>query len=170
MKNLIIVFFIISFKIFLTLSALAEDKISYLDLDYILTNSNVGKTLLTKLNQNEKGILEKFKVEESKLKDEENKILGSKNIISEDELKKNIVEFQKKLKKLKKSKSTEIEKLKKIRNDQIINLLNSINPIIQEYMNDNSISMVIDKKNVYIANKKLDITNNLIELINKKIK
>ena len=167
LKNYFSILFI---YILLAFNVLAEDKISYLDLDYILTNSNVGKTLLTKLNQNEKGILEKFKVEESKLKDEENKILGSKNIISEDELKKNIVEFQKKLKKLKKSKSTEIEKLKKIRNDQIINLLNSINPIIQEYMNDNSISMVIDKKNVYIANKKLDITNNLIELINKKIK
>jgi len=167
LKNYFSILFI---YILLTFNVLAEDKISYLDLDFIITNTNVGKTLLTKLNQNEKGILEKFKVEESKLKDEENKILGSKNIISEDELKKNIVEFQKKLKKLKKSKSTEIEKLKKIRNDQIINLLNSINPIIQEYMNDNSISMVIDKKNVFIANKKLDITNNLIELINKKIK
>ena len=167
LKNYFLILFI---YILLVFNVLAEDKISYLDLDFIISNSNVGKTLLTKLNQNEKGILEKFKAEESKLKDEENKILGSKNIISEDELKKNIVDFQKKLKKLKKSKSTEIEKLKKIRNDQIINLLNSINPIIQEYMNDNSISMVIDKKNVYIANKKLDITNNLIELINKKIK
>ncbi len=170
MKNLIIVFFIISFKIFLTLSALAEDKISYLDLDFILSNTNVGKSLFTKLNQNEKDILDKFRSEEKKLKDEEIKILGSKNIISEEELKKNISNFKQKLQKFKNLKSKEIQNLKKRRNDQIINLLNSINPIIQEYMNDNSISMVIDKKNVYIANKKLDITSNLIELINEKIK
>ena len=30
--------------------------------------------------------------------------------------------------------------------------------------------MVIDKKNVYIANTKLDKTNNIIELINNNIK
>ena len=37
-------------------------------------------------------------------------------------------------------------------------------------MSSNSIGIIIDKKNIYIANKKYDITNNLIELINKKIK
>ena len=49
-------------------------------------------------------------------------------------------------------------------------LLKLINPIIQEYMNNNSISFLMDKKNIYIADKSYDITNNLIELINKKIK
>ena len=37
-------------------------------------------------------------------------------------------------------------------------------------MSDNSIYMVIDKKNVFIANKDYDITNNLIDLINNQIK
>ena len=36
-------------------------------------------------------------------------------------------------------------------------------------MDDNSISIVIDKKNIYIGNTTYDITNNLIELINKKL-
>ena len=37
-------------------------------------------------------------------------------------------------------------------------------------MFENSISIILDKKNVYIADKSYDITNNLIELINKSIK
>jgi Skp family chaperone for outer membrane proteins len=37
-------------------------------------------------------------------------------------------------------------------------------------MTDNSIYMLIDKKNVFIANKDYDITNNLIELIDNQIK
>jgi Skp family chaperone for outer membrane proteins len=37
-------------------------------------------------------------------------------------------------------------------------------------MADNSIYMIIDKKNVFIANKDYDITNNLIELIDNQIK
>ena len=51
-----------------------------------------------------------------------------------------------------------------------VNFLNLINPIIEKYMNDNSIHILLDKKNVFIANKDYDITNNLIELINNQIK
>mgnify|MGYP005991809209 FL=1 len=44
------------------------------------------------------------------------------------------------------------------------------NPIIEKYMKENSIYMLIDKKNVFIASKDYDITNNLIELIDNEIK
>ena len=37
-------------------------------------------------------------------------------------------------------------------------------------MMENSIYMLIDKKNVFIASKDYDITNNLIELIDNQIK
>ena len=170
MYNLKNYFIIIFLYLAMPSNVIAENKISYLDLDFILSNTNAGKSLFAQLNQNEKKILEKFDIEEKNLKDEEVKIIGSKNLISENELKKNVVEFQQKLKNFKKKKQAEIKNLKKIRNDKIINLLNIINPIIQEYMDDNSISILIDKKNIYIANVKLDITNNLIELKNKKIK
>ena len=49
-------------------------------------------------------------------------------------------------------------------------LLNLINPIIEKYMTDNAIYMLIDKKNVFIASKEYDITNNIIELIDNQIK
>ena len=45
-----------------------------------------------------------------------------------------------------------------------------INPIIEKYMTDNSIYMLIDKKNVFIANNNYDITKKLIELIDNQIK
>ena len=35
-------------------------------------------------------------------------------------------------------------------------------------MDKNSISIIIDKKNVYIANVQYDITNKLIKIINEK--
>jgi hypothetical protein len=63
-----------------------------------------------------------------------------------------------------------IKKLKSSRNDEIIKLLNSINPLIQKYMDDNSIDILIDKKNIYIANKKYEITKNLILLIDENYK
>ena len=73
-------------------------------------------------------------------------------------------------KKYKKNRFNAIEELKKKRNNNILNFLNLINPIIEKYMTYNSIYMLIDKKNVFIASKEYDITNNLIELIDNQIK
>ena len=76
------------------------------------------------------------------------------------------IEFEK----YRKKKIEEIDNLKSTRNKNIANFLNLINPIIEKYMSDNSIYMIIDKKNVFIASKNYDITNNLIELIDNQIK
>ena len=148
----------------------SENKIAYLDLDFILSNTNAGKSLLEKIQKFENNKIKELNEKEQMLKDEENKILASKNLISKDELNKNINAFQIKLKKHKDIRQNEIKLLKKKRNEEIVNLLKSINPLIEKYMNDNSISILIDKKNIFIADKNYDITKNLIELINNNLK
>ena len=164
----ILLFFLLSF--FLNYSVYAESKIMYLDLDYILSNSNPGKKLFEDLKNSENLKLNELKEKEKELKNEENKILGSKNLISEDQLKINIENFQKKLTDYKSYNKNEIDKLQEKRNKDVKNLLNLINSIIETYMDENSISILLDKKNIYIAHKKYDITEILMELINKKIK
>ena len=167
LKKILIVFII--FFIF-PLSSYAQNKVAYVDLDYLLTNTNVGKLLFTKLKNNENKLLDEFKQKEKKLKEQENNILLTKNIISEEQLNINIENFQKKVQDYKILKSDQIEKLKSSRNNEILKLLNSINPLIQKYMDDNSIDILLDKKNIYIANTNYDISDTLIELINNKIK
>ena len=147
-----------------------ETKIAYVDIDFVLTNINAGKIVFNKLENNEKLKRETFNNKEKKLKEEENKILASRNIISQEQLDINIKEFQNKLKDYRNYKSEELKKLNKIKNDEIVKLLNLINPLIQEYMKSNSINFLMDKKNIYIADKSYDLTNKLIEIINKKIK
>ena len=154
----------------LPFNAYGESKIAYVDIDFVLTNINAGKIVFEKLENNEKLKRETFNDKEKKLKDEENKILASRNIISQEQLDINIKEFQNKLKDYRNYKSEELKKLNKIKNDEIVKLLNLINPLIQEYMKSNSINFLMDKKNIYIADKNYDLTNKLIEIINKKIK
>mgnify|MGYP001244887312 CR=1 FL=1 len=170
MNNFYKIIFFLLLSIFITFSAGADNKIVFFDIDTILSKSNEGKNTLQKLKSNENVKNKEFNLEEVKLKDEENKILASRNIITEEQLKKNINSFQKKLENYKKLKSNEIKKLKKIRNEEILKLLKKINPIIEEYMVKNSISIILDKKNIYMADRKYDITSILIELINEKIK
>jgi Skp family chaperone for outer membrane proteins len=130
----------------------------------------VGKSLLTSFKKEEKLKISKFKLNDENFKKEEKKILAKKNLISNDEFEKEIKLLQTKFQKYKQIKFNEIEELKKKRNKNILNFLNQINPIIEKYMADNSIYMLIDKKNIFIASKEYDITNNLIELINNQIK
>ena len=164
------IIFIIIFFTGITTNIYAENKIAYLDLDFILSNTNVGKSLFKDIQKLESSKIKELNNKEQILKDEENQILASKNIISKDELNKNINEFQIKLKNYKNLRLDEIDLLKKKRNKDILNLLKSINPIIEKYMNENSISILIDKKNIFIADKNFDITKNLIDLIDTNFK
>ena len=159
--------------IFLSLSInvlKADDKVSYLDIDYILTNTLAGKELLNTLKKEEEIKINKFKSNDDSFKNEAQRLLAKKNLVFEKEMNKEMKALQIKFQKYKKVKEKEIEDFKIKRNRNIVNFLNLINPIIEKYMSDNSIYMLIDKKNVFIANKEYDITNNLIELIDNQIK
>ena len=106
----------IIFVLFISSNASAENKVVYLNLDYVLSNSIIGKNLFSKLKESEDVKFKEFETKEINLKEEENKILASKNIISQDQMNLNIKEFRKKLELYKKYKSDELEILKKKRN------------------------------------------------------
>ena len=162
---LILIFLSISIS-----SIKAQEKVSYIDIDYILASSLAGKSLLNKLNSEEKLKINFFKSEDEEFKKKESNILAKKKLISKEEINKELKSLQIEFNEYRKDKAKQIQELKTKRKRNIVNFLSLLNPIIEKYMSDNSIYMVIDKKNVFIANKDYDITINLIELINNQIK
>ena len=96
--------------------------------------------------------------------------MASKTIISNDALNEKVSEFKIKLKKYNEYKSAEIENIKQYRSKEILKLIKLINPIINNFMKENSISIILDQKNIFIADKNYDITNDIIKEINKKLK
>ena len=165
-KNIFFLFFFL----LLSNNANSANKVSYIDIDYVLSNTIIGKFLLTNLKEDEKLIIIKFKDNDEKFKNDEKKILAKKNLISNDELNREMKSLRNKFNEYKKNKDLEIKNFKEKREINILNLMNLINPIIEKYMADNSIDILLDKKNVFIANKDYDITNFLIELIDNQIK
>ena len=164
-------FFLILIFFSLTINPLkAKEKVSYIDIDYLLTNTVAGKELLNKLRTEEELKINKFKSNDDHFKNEEKKIFAKKNLISKEEIENELKILQVKFQKYRKEKIKEVDEFKIKRNINITNFLNIINPIIEKYMTDNSIYILIDKKNVFIASKEYDITNNLIELIDYQIK
>jgi len=112
--KLFIKFFIISIILLLSSNNLkAKDKVAYLDIDFILTNTIAGKSLLTGLQKQEEIKISKFRTTDEKFKNDEKKILAKKNLISSEEINKEIKELQIKFQEYKQSKKKEIENLKK---------------------------------------------------------
>ena len=164
------IFFILFFLAISTSLLKAQEKVSFIDIDYILASSLAGKSLLNKLKEGEELKINVLKSKDEDFKQKESKILAKKNLISKEEMNKELKSLQIEFNEYREEKIKQIDELKAKRNRNIVNFLNLLNPIIEKYMSDNSIYMIIDKKNVFIANKDYDITNNLIELINNQIK
>ena len=100
------------------------------------------------------------------------KILYSlqKKIISQEEYKKKVSELRNKVLNLQKERGTLLETVAKNRAKAKEVLLENLNPIVKEYMIEKKIRMVIDKKNLLLADDKLDITKDIMSLLNKKLK
>ena len=165
--RIIVIFIILSFY---STNLFAENKIAYINIDLILTESIPSKSLLSQLKLIEQNQIKKIKSDELKLKTQEKKILATKNIISIEEFNKSVDIFQKKVDLHQKSKEKNIQILKQKRSKESLRFLNLINPIIETLMEKNSIGILIEKKNIFIAKSNYDITGIVIEEINKNIK
>ena len=162
-------FLLISFFFFST-NLYAESKVAYINIDLVLSESIPSKSLFSQLKLIEEKQIKKIKDEETKLKDEEKKILAKKNIISKEEFNKNVNSFKKKVDTHRKSKEDNIQNLKQKRNNEILRFFKLINPIIEKIMAQNSIGILMEKKNIFIAKSNYDITEIVIDEINKNIK
>ena len=170
MRNVIKISVLIIFACLFSAISYAENNIAYIDVDKILSKSKSGKFLFNQLNEFEKIELDALKLEEKKFKEEEKKILSSQNIISNEEYSKNVNSFKKKISSYQIKKKEIIEDLKKKRNNEIIRFFKLVNPIIETVMKKNSIDIIIEKKNIFIAKSNYDITDIIIKNIDDNIK
>ena len=166
--NKLTFYFLIFFLTFSFYSkTLGSDKIVFLDIEFAVNNSNIGKKTLNSLQEIRSNEINKLKNIEVELKSKEKDINNMKNIISKDELDKKIKEFQNDVKKFNIQKEKIQKEFVDNKNKKLDELFKKINPLIIQYMNDNAIEMIIGKNNVYLAKSNLDITKKIIELIDK---
>ena len=163
-------FFVVFFIFFGISNSFSDQKIAFIDLDFVVENTNVGKKILKELNDLNSQNIKKLKLREEELKLNEEAIKKKQNIISENEYKKEINLLKDKIKTFRNEKNIMASNFNKDKNQKIKNLFDQMNPIIQNYMDQNSIDILLDRKNVYIGNVGSDITKNVIDEINKNIK
>ena len=165
-------FIIITFSFLLYFnSAISNDlKIVYVDIDKIINESDVGKDITRQLEDLNNKNIKKFKEKEKTLENEEKKIIKQKNILAKEEFEKKVILLQKNVRNFKKEINTSRINLDKKRLEATAKILNVLNPILSEYSVKNSISLIMQKKNIVIGKSDLDKTSEILKLVNAKIK
>ena len=156
---------------FLYFNSTVHTEIPYfVDFKYILKQSDAGKKAQNFLKNKLENGLKNIKNKEQKIQQEEIKIIEQKKILSPEEYKKKVADLRKKVSLLQKERAQILESVAKQRTKARNELLKNLNPIIRDYMNEKKIRMVIDKKSILLADENLNITQEIIAELNKKLK
>ena len=170
MNKIIRIIFFLFFILLHNTHAYSKNIIVFLDVEYAINNSNIGKKVLNNLNKINIEENKKLKIIEESLKKKENEIKNVKNIISEEEFETKVNQFKKEIKEYNVKKDKIKKDLIKNKNEQLNDLFKKINPLIIKYMDDNSIELILSKKNIYLGKIELDITEVILKLINENFK
>jgi len=159
-------FFIIFF--FLNNSfSFGSGKTAFIDIDVVIKQTNIGKEMLNRVEKLNNQNIEQLKLKQEELKVFEDQIKKKQNISSSEEITKEIELLKKKVKQYNDEKNILVSKFKNFKQKEIEILMSKINPIIQNHMKENSIEILLDSKNVFIGDVNSDLTQIIINKINK---
>ena len=164
------IFFLISMTLFCQSTLYAEVKIAYFDLNYVLDKSNVGLKILKKLDSLNSTNLKKLNQKKDEINKENIEIDKIKNVISEEELKIKINKQKEKIKEYNELKISLSNKINNTKNEEVQELVKKIKPFLESYIKENSIDIILRKESIYLSKSKYDITKEILEIVNKKLK
>ena len=161
-------FLFLIFFILFSQNVFAENKIVFIDIDFLMKNSNIGKLSLKKLEDLNNKNVNLLKGNEKELKEKENTLLQKKNIISKEEFENEIKILKTQINEFKTNKDNMVKDFNTLKVKELNTVLEKFNKKIQEYMSQNSIDIVLNKNNIFIGKVTSDITNDILIEINKE--
>ena len=164
-------FLLTIFFFFIYINAYTEEqKIVYLNVDKIMQQSIAGKSIKKQLENLYNKNLDKFKKNDEILKNKEKKIIAQKNILSTEDFQKELSSLRSEIINFQKEQVKARDNINKLRIGATNKLILKLSPILQEYAEKNSISLILQKKNIVMGKKEIEITNEILEITNKEIK
>ena len=148
----------------------SEQKIVFVDMDRLVSVSKTGSSIFNQLKDINNNNLNFLTKEEKKFKEKEKKLIVQKNIISETDFKNQVDKLKSEINNYNQNRNKIIENFNKLKTENTNKLLKLINPILAKYSTDNKISLILQKKNLIIGKTELDITDEIIKIVNDEIK
>ena len=165
-KTLISIFLFI----FIALPGFSSEKIVYLDVEKIMKDSLAGKSIISQLKKKRESSISKFKSREKDIFEKEKKLISQKNILSKEDFEKKLKDLRNDISNYQKDRNKSSNEITKSRVNASTRLISKLTPILEEYSKKNSIRIIVQKKNIVMGKKEDDITKDILELINQKVK
>jgi len=165
----IVKIFVITYLIFGITNSFAENKVVYIDMNKILNESKVGtfvENSLTKLHETK---LNNFEKTEEILKKKEIDLISKRNILAKNEFDAKVKLLNEDAQNYQAERRKWFDEIATKRNTARAEVLKSLDPIITDYFEKNQISLILYKRNIAIGNNELDITDSIIDELNKKL-
>ena len=166
-KILTIIFFL---NFFFTSNIYSQEKLAFIDINYIFNNSDAGKKINKVINEKNKKINNEFNEYQKKFDSEKKTLLTQKNVLSEEEYKKKFVKLEKNLNEYNSIINKKNLDLKNFKTKVRVEFSKNLNKILEDYSKKNSISMILKKENILIGKTNLDATLEVLDLFNNNIK
>ena len=163
-----IIYILLFFSISVT--SYSSEKIVYLDVEKIMQESIAGKAIIVKIKKKRETSISKFKKKEKEIVEKEKKLISQKNVLSEEEFKKKIQDLRADISKYQKERNNASNDIARTRIKASTNLIKKLTPILESYSKENSIRIIIQKKHIVMGSKEDDITKEILNLVNQKIK
>ena len=167
MKKKIIYIFLL---LLISLPSFSSEKIVYLDVEKIMQDSIAGKSIIAKLKKKRELSISKFKKMEKDIFEKEKKLISQKNVLSNEEFEKKLKDLRNDISQYQKNRNKALNDITQTRVKASTNLIKKLTPILEAYSKEKSIRIIIQKKQIVMGNKEDDITSDILELVNKKIK
>ena len=168
-KLIVLLVFTINFFLFNFISA-EELKINYVDIDVIISQSNAGKKMNKSIDISIQKKNKEFQKIEENLKKKDAEIVKQQNILSMAEENKMIQYLQKEIQIYRVKKENFRKEMAQKKLKATGQMVSSLNKILGQYADKNSISLIIQKKNIVIGKSDMDITKQILEIFNKEVK
>jgi len=158
--------------LFITPSLANEKKIpvKYIDLNFIINESNIGKKIKEKILSEGEKLKSAHKKLEKKLESKRDEVLSKKNILSKEDFEKEVNKHQKNVDNYHAKKKKDLNELGKKNLEMSKNLMVKVDKIIMNYAKENSIDLLLKKEALIVSNSALDITKDILSEVNKTIK
>ena len=90
--------------------------------------------------------------------------------MSQEEFQKELTNLRSEIINFQKEQMMARENINKLRIEATSKLISKLSPILQEYAKKNSISLILQKKNIIMGKKEIEITEEILSITNNEIK
>ena len=148
----------------------ANENIKFININYIVNNSEAGKALNKIIENKSKKINSELNDLGKKIETKKEKIISQKNILKKEEYEKLVKNYEDEVKKFNNIRNKKNEDFNKYRISSQKKIIEALNPLITAFLKKESVQILLQKEQIIFGDKELDITDEILKIFNDKHK